>query len=59
MAGKTKPIKLLKGKVIAGSVWPKGSTPPVDARQARALVDAGEAEYVKTTASQSSDEQES
>lgn len=44
MTGKR--IKMLKGRVIDGAVWPKGSSPLVNNAQAEELVRAGEAEYL-------------
>lgn len=40
-------VKLTVSKVIRGSVWLKGSEVPVEAKQAKAWVELGEAEYVK------------
>lgn len=40
-------VKMIKGKLINGGVWLPGLEPYVSAEDAKKLVDAGEAEYVK------------
>jgi hypothetical protein len=43
-------IKLLRSIVFQGAVWLKDTSPPVNAEEAKRLVEAREAEYVKAPA---------